>query len=73
MVLSPGGVCGLLSRMKGSLFLLSVATVLAGCGGGDTPQDESAAADAPKPAQPPNVTVTPVAKVDLAGQKVQKP
>ena len=73
MVLSPGGVCGLLSRMKGSLFLLSVATVLAGCGGGDTPQDESAAADTSKPAQPPNVTVTPVAKVDLAGQKVQKP
>jgi len=72
MVLSPGRACGLLSPMKASAVLLSVAAALIGCGGG-SPQDESAAADAPKPAQPDNVTVTSVAKGDPPGQKVQQP
>ncbi|MDP6793950.1 MAG: hypothetical protein QGG00_01035 [Verrucomicrobiota bacterium] len=57
--------------MKGSLFLLSVVTVLAGCGDASS-EDESAAADAPKPVQPANVTVTPVAKGDSPGQQVQQ-
>ena len=50
MVLSPGGACGLLSPMKEFLFLLAMAVVLVGCGGGDSPPDQSAAAETPKPA-----------------------
>ena len=59
--------------MKEFLFLLAMAVVLVGCGGGDSPPDQSAAAETPKLALPENVTVTSVAKVDPAGEKVQQP
>ncbi len=58
--------------MKEFLFLLAMAVVLVGCGGGDSPPDQSAAAETSKPALAENVTVTPVAKVDSSKEEAHQ-
>jgi len=59
--------------MKGYMFFLTVAIVLMGCGGGDTPPEEQASTKPEQAAISDNVTVTPVAKDDLSKREDARP